>query len=211
MPRRLGSRNTSSDPAVAFRWKPKKLGEESFEILDLRDPEIERRILGEMDAGVDVYYDRRWEATERFSTWLLEHPETIRGKNVLALGAGIGLETLAIGKLCRHLWINDLAPVSVELCAEQLRQNGLENFTSLPGSMTEIPIPEEIDLVVACFLIYEDETRAAMTTFLDRFPGEILVANGPLPAFREWCEALVRPFDRLLDEELVLALRVKPQ
>ncbi len=190
------------------RWLPKSLGEESFEILDLRAPEIERRILGEMDAGVDVYYDQRWRATETFSRWLLEHPETARGKNVLALGAGIGLETLAIGRLCGHLWVNDLAPVSVELCGEQLHRNGIDGFTPLPGSITEIPLSPEIDLAVACFLIYEDETRAAMDTFVDRFPGEILVANGPLPAFHRWREKLDRPLEILFEDDSVQALRL---
>lgn len=190
------------------RWLPLSLAGEDFEILDLRDPAIERRILAEMDAGVDVYYDRRWTATERFSRWLLDHPETLRGKNVLALGVGIGLETLAIGRLCRHLWINDLAPVSVDLCGEQLRHNGIDQFTPLPGSMTEIPLPAGIDLAVACFLIYEDETRAAMNGFADRFPGEILVANGPLPAFRQWREQLERPFEILFEDDSVQALRL---
>lgn len=193
---------------MATRWLPRTLGEERFEILDLRDPAIERRILGEMDAGIDVYYDRRWEATERFSRWLLEHPEIVRGKRVLALGAGIGLETLAIGRLCEHLWINDLAPVSVELCGEQLRHNGIHDFTPLPGSMTEISLPEAIDVAVACFLIYEDETRAAMHAFANRFSGEILVANGPLPAFREWREGLERSFTPLFEDESVQALRL---
>ena len=193
------------------RWISKNLGEESFEILDLRDPEIERRILGEMDAGVDVYYDQRWAATEQFSEWLLAQPDQLLGKNVLALGAGIGLETLAVGRRCQHVWVNDLAPVSVELCGEQLQRNGIKNFTPLPGSMTEIPLPAEIDLAVACFLIYETETREAMAKFCARFPGEILVANGPLPAFHQWRENLERPFEIVFEDDSVQALRLPPR
>lgn len=190
-------------------WITRVVGNETFELLDLRHPEIEARILSEMDAGIDVYYDRRWGATEIFTRWLLENPEMVRGRRVLALGVGIGLETLALGRLCGRLFINDLAPISLDLCAEQLRRNGIEHFTSLPGPMELLAIPE-VDLAVACFLIYDTGTSAAMSAFMERFPGEILVANGPLPAFRDWLAALRRPREVLFSGDLALAVRVAP-
>lgn len=188
-------------------WLTRTVGTESFELLDLKHPEVEARILGEMDDGIDVYYDRRWGATEIFTRWLLEHPEVVEGKRVLALGVGIGLETLALGRLCGHLYINDLAPVSLDLCAEQLERNGIRNFTKMPGPMEALALPE-VDLAVACFLIYEDVTRTAMSAFAEKFPGEILVANGPLPAFKEWLAALPRPSETLFQEESAHALRL---
>jgi predicted nicotinamide N-methyase len=202
---------TTPTPSAAgardSRWLTRTIGDETFDVLNLRHRETERRILAEMDAGVEVYYDRRWGATELFTRWLLEHPELVAGKRVLALGVGIGLETLALGRLCRHLYVNDLAPVSLELCGEQLEQNGIRHFSPLPGSMATLPLPE-VDLAVACFLIYEDETRAAVSAFVDRFPGEILVANGPLPAFETWLADLRRPHETLFKVESAHALRI---
>ncbi len=188
-------------------WLTRTVGTESFELLDLKHPDVEARILGEMDAGIDVYYDRRWGATEIFTRWFLEHPEVVQGKRVLALGVGIGLETLALGRLCGHLYVNDLAPVSLDLCAEQLERNGLRNFTKMPGPMEDLALPE-VDLAVACFLIYEDVTRAAVSAFVEKFPGEILVANGPLPAFKAWLAALPRPYETLFHVDSAHALRL---
>jgi predicted nicotinamide N-methyase len=188
-------------------WLTRTVGTETFELLNLKHPDVEARILDEMDTGIDVYYDRRWGATEIFTRWLLENPEIVQGKRVLALGVGIGLETLALGRLCGHLTINDLAPVSLDLCAEQLERNGIRNFTKMAGPMETLKLPE-VDLAVACFLIYEDVTRAAMSAFVDRFPGDIFVANGPLPAFKEWLAAQTRPFETLFSVETAHALRL---
>jgi len=198
-----------SSPSRKSRWITRVVGNESFELLDLGHSDVEARIVCEMDAGIDVYYDRRWGATEIFARWVLEHPELVRGKRVLALGVGVGLETLALGRLCGHLFMNDLAPVSLELCAEQLRRNGIEHFTPLPGALESLVVPE-VDLAVACFLIYGAETCAAMAAFVAKYPGEIVVANGPLPAFRDWLAGLPRPWESLFSVDAAQAIRVAP-
>ena len=46
----------------------------------------------EIDAGIDVYYDRRWKATERFARLLYEQPSLVSDKRILILGAGAGVE-----------------------------------------------------------------------------------------------------------------------
>jgi predicted nicotinamide N-methyase len=190
------------------RWHTKTLGTETFEILNVRHPDFMARVMDEMDSGVDVYYDSRWKATEIFSQWLLDNPETVKGKRVLALGVGIGLETLPLGKLCEHLYINDLAPISLELCSEQLEQNGITNFTAMPGPMELLELPNDIDIAIACFLIYEDITRAAVTAFIENFPGEIIVANGPLPAFEHWRVDLKCEVETLISDDTILAVRL---
>ena len=126
--------------------------------------------MAEMEAGVDVYYDRRWGATAILTNWLGEHRELFEGKKVLALGVGVGEESLLLGKYGKHIWLNDLAPVSLELCAEQMEENGLSNFTSLVGRYEQLDLPQ-VDLVVGGFLIYNEETCAAMEAFLKEHQG----------------------------------------
>src|SRR5690606_17098303 len=107
-----------SGSSLQNRWISRSIGTEIYDLLDLDHPEVEKRILDEMSAGISVYYDRRWGATEIFAQWILDHPEWIRGKRILVLGAGIGLETIVLGRHCEQLFINDLAPVALELCQE---------------------------------------------------------------------------------------------
>src|SRR5262249_15880707 len=47
-------------------WHPITLNGHSFQILNLDHPEISARILGDLDAGVAVTYDHRWDVTARF-------------------------------------------------------------------------------------------------------------------------------------------------
>ena len=114
-------------------WSTYTLAGHRFQLLNLDHPEIASRVLGDLDAGIAVYYDNRWDLTTRFCRFLLAHPAWVAGRSVLVLGAGIGLETLVIGRLCTTLYVNDRAPGALELCAQQLRQNGITEFTCRAG------------------------------------------------------------------------------
>lgn len=149
------------------RWISHTVGSEVYELLDLDHPAVERRILNEMSGGVPVYYDRRWEATEIFGRWILDHPYWVEGKRILVLGAGVGLETVVLGRHCEKLFINDLAPVALELCREQLARNGITDVETLPGRLENLALPN-VDLVAACFLVYNRDTRTAIRTFAER-------------------------------------------
>lgn len=159
----------------------------------------------EMSSGIAVYYDRRWALTDFFAQWLLEHREMMTGKRVLVLGAGVGLETVVLGQHTAHLYINDLAPVSLDLCLEQLRENGVENVTVLPGYYEKLEVPE-VDLVVGCFLIYNRETRVAMESFCKNFNGPVLLVNETLADFRSFLTGLERPSESLFSEDAARGL-----
>ena len=175
-------------------WHEIDLGQKQIKVLNLEHPDVESRVVAEIDAGVDVYYDNRWEATESFGRLLYDRPELVAGKSVLIVGAGVGLETVVIGSLCSQLYINDLAPVSIELCLEQLAKNGITNVTAVPGKCQEIAMPP-VDLIVGCFVVYERETRRAISELLTRTPLPALLVNEELDAFRE----LIRSTDRTVD------------
>lgn len=169
-------------------FKPCLIGNETFSLMELNHPRVEQEIIAEMKQGIAVYYDQRWETTGILAEWLAHHTGFFRGKRVLILGAGIGAETLILGRHASHLWINDLSPTALTLCQEQLKENGITNATSLVGRYEELDLPE-VDLVVAGFLVYNDDTYSAISSFMDRHPGEIILVNERLA-----------PFPRLLKE-----------
>ena len=169
-------------------WEETSIGQEQYTLMNLEHPNVEARVRSDMDAGVAVYYDRRWSITTVLTAWLLENVEVFRGKRVLVLGAGVGAEALVLARHGAHVWVNDLAPAALELCAEQLNQNGLHNYTELLGRYETIDFPE-VDLVVAGFLIYNKDTLAAMRAFLARHPGDVLLVNERLKAFRTFLKS----------------------
>jgi predicted nicotinamide N-methyase len=164
-------------------WEETCIGQEHYTLMNLEHPHVSERVRSDMDAGVAVYYDRRWSITKVLTAWLLENVEVFRGKRVLVLGAGVGAEALVLARHAAHVWVNDLAPAALELCAEQLNKNGLHNYTELLGRYEAIDFPE-VDLVVAGFLIYNKDTLAAMRAFLARHQGDVLLVNERLKAFR---------------------------
>ena len=166
------------------QWLPTKVGGEEFDLLNLEHPEVEKEVMREMENGVKVYYDRRWEVTEVLTDWLGQNLDFIKGKKALVLGVGIGAESLLLGKFAKNVWLNDLAPVALQLCGQQMKHNRLQNFTLLPGRYEELELPE-VDIVVGSFLVYDGETRAAMEAYLDRFGGELVLMNESLPDFKK--------------------------
>lgn len=169
-------------------WEETSIGQEQYTLMNLEHSHVEALVRSDMDAGVAVYYDRRWSITTVLTAWLLEHVDVFRGKRVLVLGAGVGAEALVLARHAEHVWVNDLAPAALELCAEQLNQNGLHNYTELLGRYEAIDFPE-VDLVVAGFLIYNKDTLAAMRAFLARHQGDVLLVNERLKAFRSFLKS----------------------
>ncbi len=169
-------------------WEEVRIGGQGYSLMNLRHPEVEQRVLAEMDAGIAVYYDRRWETTGVFTEWLEKNQHLIRDKRALILGAGVGAETLVLGRHCKHVWLNDLAPVALELCVEQMHRNDLRNFTTLVGRYENIWLPE-VDLVVASFLIYNKETLNAMRSFLSGHEGDVVLVNERLAPFRQFLKS----------------------
>ncbi|MDF1751526.1 MAG: class I SAM-dependent methyltransferase [Verrucomicrobiales bacterium] len=189
------------------RWLPRTIGTERFELINFDHAAIEKLVLDEMDTGFEVFYDNRWGLTSEFSHWLVENQPLFRDRSILNLGAGAGIETLVLAKYARKIYINDLSELSLQLCAEQLEENGLNNFESLPGDYTRIPVPLECDLAIACFSIYCPVTSASVKSFLNRFRGEVIIVNEFLKPFREFLTEIDRESEVLKEFQSGVALR----
>ena len=179
--------------------------------LNLDHPEVVAKVIEEIDAGVDVYYDNRWEATECFCRFFLEEPHWVRDLRVLVLGAGVGMEAVIVGSLCKRLLVNDLAPVALELSAEQLRENGVHNFDLLSGRYETLAF-EHVDIAVGSFLVYDADTASAMKTFLDRHAAiPLILVNDTMPDFRGLLATTVRPWRDLTSIEGVRLVLFEPR
>lgn len=104
-----------------------------------------------------------------------------------------------IGRLCRQLWVNDVAPVALALCGEQLDANGIA-FTPLPGPLESVDMPP-VDLVVGCFIVYNRPTRDAVSTLLASTDIPVLLVNEELEAFRSLLAATARTIEPVGDLE----------
>ena len=173
-----------------------------FQALNLDDKGVSGRITEEMSSGVAVYYDRRWKLTDAFCRFLLARPELVTGRTVLAVGAGVGMESVVLGRLADRLIVNDSAPASLELAAEQLERNGVRGFEVRPGLLQESDLTG-VDLVVGCFVVYDPSTRDAMAALLERAADRnipVVLANENVGSFfREVLRGAALPVEDLAD------------
>ncbi len=175
-----------------------ELGERTYQALDLDHPEVVREVTRDVDDGVAVYYDRRWGLTERFCRFLLGRPALVEGRSVLVAGAGVGLEAPVIGSLARRIVVNDLAPASLALAARQLEANDVRDFELHRGFFQNADL-DGVDLVIACFVVYDGDTRDAMAELL-RHAAErgtpVILANEDLGSyFQEVLDGAAKPID----------------
>jgi len=187
-------------------WHNIAIGNESYSLMNLDHPYAEKIVIEEIDAGIDVYYDRRWKITETLTSWLSKNLQIVRDKNVLILGAGVGAETLVLGRYAKHIWINDLAPAALKLCSEQLAHNNIHNYTPLLGRYEDLDLPE-VDLVVGSFLIYNEETFTAMRSFTAAHKGDIILVNERLDPFPEFLQ--LEEHSIIFDEKEALGILLK--
>jgi hypothetical protein len=178
-------------------WVTSRIGPYTFDVINLDHPQVHATILREIKSGVDVYYDRRWEVTDTFCRFLVDQQKWVFNRSVLILGVGLGMETLVIGRLCRKLYLNDLAPIALELCTMQLRKNNIRNFYIFLGRYENIHFPL-VDMIVGCFLVYNAETLKAMKRFLTISSQPILLMNEPLPPFQRLLKITHRKLSHIL-------------
>jgi predicted nicotinamide N-methyase len=189
-------------------WVTTKIDAYTFHLLNLDHPDLDKKILGEIKSGISVYYDRRWEATEVFSRFLIDHQAWIKDRKVLVLGAGIGVETLVIGRLCSKMYINDLAPIALSLCSQQLKKNHINNYDIFQGRYETLNFPPA-DIIVGSYLIYNRETLKAMQRLLDINLNPVILMNEPLPSFKKFIQTTKRKVTYLLDESRFICILVE--
>lgn len=167
-----------------LRYIDSKIGKVTYRLLDLDQKLVDREVIADMDAGVDVYYDRRWEVTSILTDWLEKNHSQYEGKRVLVLGAGVGAETLVLGRLAEKVYLNDLSSIALKLCGWQMEHNGYKNYEVLKGLYEQITLPK-VDVILASFLVYNKETLAAFRTFIRNAGCQFILMNENLKEFQQ--------------------------
>jgi predicted nicotinamide N-methyase len=186
-------------------WINKNIGDNLFDLLNLDHPDIQSIILSDIKADMDVYYDERWNMTEAFSHFIFENPKWVENKTVMILGAGIGLETLIIGRLAHKIYLNDMSLIALDLCAKQLIQNGVHNYEVIHGRYEDLELPK-VDIIIGCFLVYNTESYKSMKQFVENSHCPILLMNEPFSAFKKLIRKADRKSNMLLSKDEYLCV-----
>ena len=135
--------------------------------------------LGEM--GVPPpFWAFAWAGGQALARYLLDHPETTRGRRVLDLASGSGLVGIAAMKAgAAHVLCADIDP----FCAAAVRLNAEANGVSLDFTADNLldRVPPEVDLICAGDVFYEKPMADSVIGWLKtaRARGADVLIGGP--------------------------------
>lgn len=94
------------------------------------------------------FWAKIWSASYALSDFLKSEPELVQGKQLLEIGAGIGLPSFIIANTARKVIISDHAPEAVKLMEENIRLLGVGNATAFLLDWNHIPENISADIIL---------------------------------------------------------------
>ena len=111
------------------------LAEESLPIWRRTEEE-----LGEMNVP-PPFWAFPWAGGQALARYILDHPETVRGRSVLDLGSGSGLVAIAAALAgARQVTANDIDAFAIAACAVNAAANNVTIATSC-ANLIAVPVP----------------------------------------------------------------------
>jgi len=113
------------------------------------------------------YWAYPWAGGAALARHFLDHPEVVRGRSVLDLGAGSGLVAIAAAKSgARRVIADDIDPLATIATKLNAAANGID-VSVVEDDLTEGP-PPQVDIIAAGDLFYNRQLALRVTAFLDR-------------------------------------------
>ena len=135
-----------------------------------------------------------WASAIGLAEWLTEHPETVAGKRVLEIGAGIGVVGLVASSLGAEVVQTDYQTDALDLCRWNAAQNGVTEVVQCIADWRDFP--EDLlgfSVVIASDILYERTLHPVLERLLPRLiaPDGILIVSDPLrPQALEFLERM---------------------
>lgn len=141
-------------------------------------PEIKLHLAGSVDKAwkaledalradniAPPYWAFAWPGGQAIARYILDHPETVRGKRVMDMAAGSGLCGIAaVIAGAKSVTAVDIDPVALAAIAENARHNGVNLKTRDSVNLTKAPW--WTDVIMAGDVCYEQPMAARMIHWL---------------------------------------------
>ncbi len=136
------------------------------------DPEQIKRVYEQLCAK-DLatpfpFWARIWPSAFALADFLLEQPHWVQGKQVVELGAGIGLPSLLMAKQAASMIVSDHAPEAVVLLQKNIQYQGLANVKAVRLDWNDFPEEISADTLLLSDINYAPEQFAPLLVLIQR-------------------------------------------
>jgi predicted nicotinamide N-methyase len=113
----------------------------------------------------DPYWAFCWAGGQALARYLLDHPNTVKGRRVMVFGAGCGIEAIAAAKSGAAMVLaSDTDPFAIEATLLNARLNGVQTETTTRNLIGD-PLAE-FDVLLAGDLFYDPVFSAKVLWWL---------------------------------------------
>lgn len=115
------------------------------------------------------YWAQVWHAAIGLCVFLQEHPEYIKNKTVLELGAGLGLPSIFAGDKAKQVCISDKSAEAIAIVEQSLLYHKLNNVSCKVvdwNYIDELTLPE---VILLSDINYEPEAFLALMKMINHF------------------------------------------
>jgi predicted nicotinamide N-methyase len=142
-------------------------------LLYLPDPEQVKPVyeasLEKDPATAFPFWAQIWPSALALSLFLKEEQGLIKGKELLELGAGIGLPSFAAADIASKVTISDHAPEAVALIKKNIQYLGLRNVKALLLDWNHLPEEVVAEIVLLSDVNYAPGQFDALLTLIQKF------------------------------------------
>jgi predicted nicotinamide N-methyase len=127
------------------------------------------------------YWAKVWPSAIALHNVLQKHPILIKDKNVIELGAGIGLPSLMMADIAKSIQISDYNLDAVELLRKNIEHLELENAEALKLDWNALPETIHPEVIILSDVNYDPTQFETLTKLIEKFlhQGSTVILSTP--------------------------------
>jgi predicted nicotinamide N-methyase len=127
------------------------------------------------------YWAKLWPAAHVLAVFIYEHPDLLKNKRVLELGAGLGLPSLLAAKFASSVICSDLDEEAVRFIEMNITLNNLTNMVAKKMDWGHLPADLDADVLLMSDINYDQKDFQTLLELFQQYlaMGKMLLLSTP--------------------------------